>query len=363
MAAHKFVFCTPSLKPEYGGPAYSVPRRCYHLRQAGVDVCVYTKQYDKGLSDYCDMSQVITHIDVGEYSLVHNFGLWSSFNHRISSQCRRKNVPMIVSPLGMLEPWAVNNKRLKKKLGWFFFQKKDISGAAALHATAQEEADNLVKLGISRPIAVIPHGIDLPKYLPEKKRKSEVRKILFLSRINKKKGLLTLVEAWKKVSPSGWKIIIAGPDEGGYQAVVQEKVDAYNLGEHFEFLGPVYGRDKCSLFCQADLFVLPTFSENFGLVVPEALSYGIPVITTKGAPWSDLEETNSGWWIDFGVDPLANTIDKAIRLSDRERVDMGLNGRALVESKYSWSKSAEKTLRLYEWILGEADQPDFVINA
>lgn len=134
------------------------------------------------------------------------------------------------------------------------------------------------------------------------------------------------------------------------------------MTDTFKFIGSVADKDKWKLYRRADLFVLPTHSENFGIVVAEALASGLPVITTKGAPWAELEKHQCGWWVDIGVEPLAKALNQAINLSPEERQTMGQCGRQLIEQNYSWDKIGKEMLAVYEWILGGDNQPDCVIN-
>jgi len=180
-----------------------------------------------------------------------------------------------------------------------------------------------------------------------------------LSRIHPKKGLINLIDAWARVRPEGWRLVIAGPDEGGYQAEVAERIRTSGVGEQVSFVGAVEGEAKAALYRNADLFVLPTFSENFGVVVAEALAYGLPVLTTRGAPWADLETHNCGWWIDTGVEPLAQALREAMALSDEQRHAMGARGRDYV-LRYDWGGIAAQTAAVYRWVLGQGDKPDCV---
>jgi len=128
----------------------------------------------------------------------------------------------------------------------------------------------------------------------------------------------------------------------------------------FEYVGPVAGEAKWNLYRDADLFVLPSHSENFGLVVAEALACGVPVITTRGTPWEDLVTHRCGWWTEIGVEPLANALREALRLSDEERQHMGRRGRKLVEENYTWPAAAKKMVAVYRWMLGEGQKPECV---
>ena len=133
-------------------------------------------------------------------------------------------------------------------------------------------------------------------------------------------------------------------------------VSQLGLGSAVDYVGPVAGARKAALYREADLFVLSTFSENFGLVVAEALAHGVPVITTRGAPWADLETYGCGWWIDTGVAPLVVALRQATALSDAERQAMGERGRVYVR-RYDWHTIAADTLALYRWVLGQGERP------
>ncbi|MGB5063775.1 MAG: glycosyltransferase, partial [Candidatus Competibacter sp.] len=161
----------------------------------------------------------------------------------------------------------------------------------------------------------------------------------------------------------GWKMIIAGPDEGGHQKIVEAAIQHAGLQDDFEFPGSVvYGDEKEALYRSAEVFVLPTFSENFGLVVAEALACGVPVITTKGAPWEGLLTHRCGWWIDIGVEPLVAALREAMNLPPDTLRDMGRRGRAYVEQNFGWPGIAQQMLSVYRWVLGQGDKPDCVMS-
>jgi glycosyltransferase involved in cell wall biosynthesis len=264
----------------------------------------------------------------------------------------------------MLEPWALNHHGWKKKAAWHLYQKRILRQASLLHATSEMEADNLRALGLDAPIAVIPNGVPLPRTWKASASGDGAadapRRALFLSRVHPKKGLMPLVDAWADVRPDGWELVIAGPSEGGHRAEVEERVGEHGLEDAVRFTGPIPDADKWDLYRASDLFVLPTFSENFGVVVAEALASGIPAITTTGAPWHELDTHDCGWWIDPGAAPLADALADATSRSDDDRRAMGRRGRALVEDRYSWEHVAAQMAEAYRWLVHDAPRPDTI---
>ena len=228
-------------------------------------------------------------------ALIHSHGLWTPVNHWASVAARRKSMPLIIQPRGMLEPWALSHKALKKRIAMALFQRRDLESARLLIATAAMEYESIRALGLRQPVAVIPNGVlfgpatgPIDAAIAPLPRRRECT-ALFLSRVHPKKGILNLLNAWAEVAPQGWRLQIAGPDEGGHLADVMALARKRGIDHAVEYLGELAGEAKAQAFLNADLFVLPTFSENFGVVVAEALAHGLPVITTRGAPWADLE--------------------------------------------------------------------------
>lgn len=290
--------------------------------------------------------------------LIHSHGIWLYHQLVAYRYAASTGTPLIVSPRGMLEPWAFHHSRFKKLPLWWLYEKRGLRAASVLHATSHQEAESFRALQLDAPIAVIPNGVDLPEW--DSSYTGDGKTALFLSRIHAKKGLLNLVEAWRIVRPSGWKVVIAGPDENDHEREVRDAVQRAGLGDCFEFVGPVYGEAKSGLYRRVDLFILPSFSENFGNVIAEALSYGVPVITTSVTPWSEIRDYACGWWVDVGVAPLAESLRAAVAAGGDELRDMGARGRKLVESRYAWPRIAAEMKKVYQWAVAGGVPPDSV---
>ncbi len=292
--------------------------------------------------------------------LIHDHGLWLPTNYAAAAVAREFCQPLIISTRGMLEPWALNHRAWKKRLAWRLYQRRNLDTARVLHATAQQEVESLRRLGLCQPIALIRNGVELPESTFGAKPVESPRIALFVGRIHPVKGLLPLVDAWSRVRPEGWRMIIAGPDEGGHRAAVEERIRGAGLSADFQIIGPVDDAEKAALFRRAEVFVLPSFTENFGVAAAEALAAGVPVITTKGTPWDGLIQHRCGWWVELGVDPLVTALEEATRTRREVLGEMGDRGRAYAQGAFGWPGIAQEMLAVYQWMLGQGDRPECV---
>jgi glycosyltransferase involved in cell wall biosynthesis len=263
----------------------------------------------------------------------------------------------------MLTSWALQHNRRKKQLAWTVYQKWILRQARLFHVTSQEEVNALRKLGLNQPAAIVPNGVPLPELLPEEPPPSDEHRALFLSRIHPKKGIPMLIEAWAEVDPDNWVLEIVGPGEEGHREELERQVRQAGLRDVIQFSGSVSDDKKWEVYRSADLFVLPTYSENFGIVVAEALAAGLPVITTTGTPWNDLESHGCGWWVEPALESVVDALACATALDPEERTKMGARGRRLVEEQYSWSGVANKMTAAYRWMLTGEARPNFIQGA
>ena len=292
--------------------------------------------------------------------LIHNHGLWGYTNYAAARYATRQRIPLVASPHGMLEARALAEKPVRKRVALAVFQRNVLESAGLFIVTAEAEYQSVRRLGLKAPVAIVPIGVPLPDSQAHHALTGP-RRILFLSRIHPIKGLLPFIKAWHRVGEPDWKVVIAGPDEVGHLAEVRALISQLGIESQFEFPGEVDGPAKRALYESADLFVLPTFSENFGVVVAEALSYGVPVLTTRGAPWSLLETHKAGWWVETGVDGLAGGLRAALATTAQQRAAMGQAGRRYVAEHLGWATAGKMTLDAYAWLLGlQRDRPAHV---
>lgn len=286
-------------------------------------------------------------------------GIWTYPSLANLRHARRTGTPYLVTPRGMLDPWARRNSAWKKKIAGTLFEQAHLKGACALRATAEMEAQYFRDMGLTNPIAVVPNGLTLPDLAPRSDR--DLRSILFLSRIHPKKGVDFLLQAWATLQAEfpDWEIVIAGIDENGHEADL--KALARKLGlSRVRFVGEAHGDAKQKLYRDADLFVLPTHAENFGLVVAEALAQETPVITTRNAPWQGLESEACGWWIDLDQGLLTDTLRQALSRPAQDLAAMGRRGRAWVQRDFAMAQVAEKMREVYLWAARRGARPEYV---
>ena len=370
----------------HGGPSYTVPRLCQALATvgaeaqllyvAGADGGDITLDGDRGgcfprdwarfpivgdLRRSSGLARAL-HELAPKVDVIHDHGLWLMPNVDAGRAALLAGKPFIVAPRGMLAPAALAFSRLKKRAIWALLQGKVVRRAACIHATSEQEHDEIRNFGLNNPVAIIPNGIDLPE--PRARSASGPaagRIVLSLGRIHPKKGLDRLVRAWatlEAVHPD-WRLRIVGPDERGHAdelIALASELKARRVSVE----NSVAGDAKIAAYQEADLFVLPTLNENFAITVAEALAAGTPVIATKGAPWQGLAREGCGWWIDHGVEPLSAALTNAMVMTGEALQVMGAKGRAWMTRDFSWDRVGLDMLKIYRWVSSGGDAPSTV---
>lgn len=301
-------------------------------------------------------------ININCYDLVHINTIWTWPSHIAVTKAKIAGLPIIISPHGMLYPQALKVSSWKKKIIGNWYVNKDLKTANCIHATSEEEAKYIREYGLTNPIAIIPNCLDISKYPQPRTTPNPIRRFGFTGRLNPIKNLDLLLSAWHMLGTqtNNAELVIIGDGEPSYVRYLKNYTEQRQM-TNVTFTGFLSGSTLRDTVRSLDFQILPSKSENFGMVVPEALICGVPVIASKGTPWQSLEERECGWWIESTVDSLAETISNAIALTEDTRLKMGKAGRKLVIEKYSSDAVAQQMKKLYGWILNSGDKPSFVI--
>lgn len=374
----RLIHVVPAVSEEASGPSYSVVRLCESLVAEGNELSLaaldwvplssrppFLRTFPLGwgpgrlgrspkmyhwLRDQCESR----HVD-----LLHNHGMWQMNAVYPAWAARRTSVRLMFSPRGAFSPWAMRHGSSIKRIFWPLLQSPALRQASAFHATAESEYHDIRRQGFRQPVTIIPNGIDLPTELPHR-RSAQERTLLFLGRIHIVKGLDMLLPAWQAVQDHfpDWRLVIVGSDDGyhgptGYLEAVKSQAAQLGL-KRIHFLGPLFGQQKSQAYRDADLYVLPSHSENFAVTVAEALAMETPAIVSKGAPWSGLTEQRAGWWIDIGVEPLVACLKDALARSPDELAAMGQRGRDWMQRDFSWDSIGSRMTETYRWLCDQS---------
>ena len=374
-----------------GGPSRSVPMLVKGLAEEGVDITLMTYRSEemnthalegttarlKVLEPGCSSQEMEEYVLANEFDLIQMQSMWDIPYHQLATIARKHHIPYIITPRGMLEPWSLQQKRWKKKLALMLYQMKDLKHAACIFTTAEMEAQHVRDLGVKAPMSVIPNGIATDGYSCRTSIDVVKKQVLFLSRIHVKKGIELLIDAWKKLSSdfSEWNLVIAGNGDEDYISTLKQRISFSGLDNCASIIPPVFGDAKAKLYQESSLFCLPSFSENFGMVIAEAMACGVPAITTYGTPWQLLNgemetmgaslamlgnDKRTGWCIELSESNLEHTLREAMGMPSSSLYAMGQRGSRLIKENFDYRSVAKKTKRLYEWLLNGGDKPEFV---
>ncbi len=372
----------PCLGQKSGGPSRSVYELCKGLRSIGVESEILTYNYienpniaSDGWIHSVDVPQMLPFeycakfkwlFNNWDYELYHIHSIYSYPVTFAASYARKKGIPYIIAPRGSLYEAAIDSSSSwKKKIFNRLFLFSDLNHASVVHATCQEEMEQIRQLGVKTPIAIIPNSISLPQKLPLISTPTKF-KLCFLGRINPIKNLDSLLKAWHNAGMSkrdDSELIIIGDakleKEHSYLNELH-KLERDLQITNISWKGNLQGDGKDAVLNSCSFMILPSHSENFGMVVVEALIQGVPVIASKGTPWGILETENCGRWISNNVERMTTAIIEASKVTQEEREQMGHRGQDLVKRKFSTETINNSLKELYSWILHDSDKPDFV---
>ena len=256
--------------------------------------------------------------------------------------------------MGLYEPWSLSQKKIKKKIAWHLYQKYILKKSDLIICSSFDEKKNIYKLIKKNNIVFLPHGINKSLIIYKKKFfEGKKKRALFFSRIHKKKGLIELSKIWCKIKEKNWELIIVGPEEDETKKTVL-KIIKDNHNSTIKFLKPIFDiNEKRKLFLSSDLFILPSYSENFSYSIIEALQYKLPVLTSKFTPWQSIKQHNAGWIVDNLQESLEKNLRDIFKLKKKDFEQKSKNCSKLLK-RYYWDNLINKYLRKYKNLYNES---------
>ena len=381
---HQMTFChiVAHIDEEASGPSYSVPRLAQAVAAAqDQDVLLATLDRGAGVKDLGavthkaflqndfprklgvsrSMKAWLLKARANGISLIHSHGLWMMPNIYPARATAQAGIPHVIAPRGTLDPAALVYSRRLKQAVRFLGQGAALRGAAALHATSEDEVRHIRDQGLRQPIILSPNGIDMPR--TPRPRRGARRTLLYLGRLHEKKGLDMLLDAWAALESAhpDWDLRIIGKGSESFESGLVKSIVARGL-TRVAMDGAIYGDGKLAAFQEADLFVLPTRGENFGMVVAEALAAGTPVVTTTGAPWKGLTDHRAGWSCAPETQAIEAVLADALRVPRPNLEAMGARGQAWMAGTFGWEAIGAGMAESYRWLLKGGDKPPQILT-
>lgn len=298
---------------------------------------------------------------IGDADLYHIQGVWMLHALSVSKYAREKRIPYIVTLRGMLYPQALRHNAFIKRVSMALYEGEILRNAACIQCTCVEEMKHYRALGFVNPVAVLPNPIDV-RNIKVGKKKDKVFRIGYLGRLHSRKRVERLIYAMydlRSQLPSDSELLIIGGGDAEYERFLKDEVKRLGLS-NVRFAGFLVGPKKEEAIESLSILAVPSDYENFGNIVTEALSKGVPVMTSKGTPWQILNDKNCGWWIDNSQESINKKLLLISRMSSQELHSMGAIGRKLMEDEYSVESLSDKMMQLYQWILSGGKKPSFV---
>ena len=370
----KVLHVVPSFHPaySYGGPIRSTFELCRNVVELGCEVRVLTTDAD-GLDRVLDVDKT-KEVDLPEgfrvrycprrqrhsvsptlmrllptymrwADVVHLTGVYNFPTFPTIFWGRLLHKPLIWSPRGALQRWEGSSRIGLKGIWDFLWYHTADRVELTMHVTSEQESRETLARFPKLRMATIPNGVDVPDDVNRIERNGELR-LLFIGRLDPKKGIEALLKACSLAdSAPPWRLAIAGWGAPEYVSQLKEQIQALGLSGRVEMLGAVLSKEKKRLFERSDVALVPSYTENFGIVVAEALAHGVPVIASKGTPWSRLEEKRCGLWVNNDPESLADAIRS---ISTMPLPDMGRRGREWMQREFSWCSVTNQMLALYQ---------------
>lgn len=369
----KLCHVVPSLEDRHGGPSKSV--RAIANAQARVEsghqvrlattleagqamippgddaatIHVFPRDWPRFLCRSRGLSQHLASLD---HDIVHSHALWLLTLRYARTAAVKSSAPLVISPRGMMSGWAYEHRRFRKQVAEWFVHPGAFTTAAGWHATSADEADDIRRLGFKQPVCVAPNGVSLPSSSELAAARTYwhdacpvlkgLRVAVFYSRYHRKKRVRELLDLWLSADRGEWFLLLVGVPEEDDAASLNARIAAAGASSR---AAAFEGTGCPAPFAVSELFLLPTHSENFGLVVAEALAAGVPALVTDKTPWQQLGARDAGWCVPWETWPA--TLAAALAESSTTLAQRGVQGRAWMDESFTWESSARMLLDFY----------------
>jgi len=301
--------------------------------------------------------------------VLHSHGLWTHIHNVAYQLSATKGLPHLISTHGMLSTGALQFRRWKKTPIARWFQDASLNQSSCIHVTSEKERREIRDYGLKNPVAVIPLPISIPsEFIADELVKRKIgatlngkRVLLFLGRIHQVKGLERLISAWSACDEfhQEWELVIAGPGEVSFTNFLRRLAEKNRSDSSITFLPELGASSKWWLYRRAELFVMPSDFENYCLSIAEALTSGLPVLTTSGTPWHSIKDEGAGWWIEPTTHELISTLKLSLGMNAGQLSLLGEQARA-ISSRFNSTTISENFAMLYSWLIEGGQYPDFV---
>jgi glycosyltransferase involved in cell wall biosynthesis len=306
-------------------------------------------------------------------ALVHTHGIWMHPSADVVAWQRKYRKPYLISPHGMLDRWILDRSRVKKWFALTVYERSHLRGAACFHALSLEEARGIRAAGFSQPIAIIPNGVEVPEAEVHAKPSwwdeslQGKRLLLYFGRLHPKKGLDNLLLAWKSLIRAGLLdqrlvLVLGGWGDQAYVDQLHKIVDGPTVDYRVRFVGPQFGDAKRQTYAACDGLILPSFSEGLPMVPLEAWSHGLPCALTEACNLPEGFEAGAAFRVETNVEDIKRFLVQFGANSQRELVETGERGRALVVERFEWSQVAHRMAKVYRWLIDDGERPNFVVD-
>ena len=376
-----------SIGPESFGLGYAALNLAAALERTGVNVFLVSMDEEKDVYEACEdagfpREKVVLGSPIGPPRLrlspflvhrllripndgrliLHLHGLWTYVSHVTRVLRRRWQCPLVLSPHGSLEPYALTISPNKKAIASLLYERRNIMTASCLWALSEQEKASIRAYGFAGRVEVIPNGVsravvcsaeEVADFRARHHVASDNRVLLFLSRIAPKKNLPLLLKAFAKSVKTRpeWILLIAGSDEGGHIHEVRALIHDLRIEKSVRLIGAVFGKEKAYAFTSASMFVLPSHSEGLPIAVLEAMEYGKPVLVTEGWTLPVTTCVKFGWRVSVEERAFEAALLLAMSTSEFTLDEMGQSARSIVREQFSWDSIAKQAYSLYASLL------------